>query len=246
MEYHIQDFTEANYRKILQKAKEAYRFEFFGTSCTDRHALWRHDVDFSVHRALRLAEIEAEEGVQSTFFILLHSDFYHFMEPVIASKIRQIIDMGHQLGLHFDMGFYPDAIDQCGLGKYLTFERDILETVFSVPVKAFSFHNPDVTDALKYDDDIIAGMVNTYGKKLKTEYSYCSDSNGYWRHVRLPDLIEVAKPDYIHVLTHPAWWTPEAMYPRERIERCLSGRCNVVGKEYDSFLQGKGRVNVRS
>jgi hypothetical protein len=49
------EFTEAAYRRILQAAKGHYRFERFGTSSAEPHVLWRHDIDISVHRALRIA-----------------------------------------------------------------------------------------------------------------------------------------------------------------------------------------------
>ena len=59
-------FTEAGFRAILQQIKSAkYKFRLFsGGDCSalERHVIWRHDVDFSMHRAAKLAKIELEEG----------------------------------------------------------------------------------------------------------------------------------------------------------------------------------------
>lgn len=43
------DFTETNYRELLRLALTRYRFARFGDSGTDRHVLWRHDIDVSVN-----------------------------------------------------------------------------------------------------------------------------------------------------------------------------------------------------
>ncbi len=37
--------------------------------------LWRHDVDHSLNRAYRLAEIEEEFGIKATYFIHIQSGF---------------------------------------------------------------------------------------------------------------------------------------------------------------------------
>ena len=71
-QYHFEDFTEKNYRKLIKLAKKNYVFKFFNSSNKPPYVLWRHDVDCSVHRALCLAKIEKELGVKSTYFFHLH------------------------------------------------------------------------------------------------------------------------------------------------------------------------------
>lgn len=243
MEYNLEDFTESNYRQLLRAAKRSYQFISFPDFDNDgRTILWRHDVDMSIQRAFRLAQIEQEEGVRATYFILLHSPFYNALEADNFKLIQKILEMGHYLGLHFAPSFCTTR----PMLEVLTQERDILQSFFHNNVSAFSFHNPDVDgDWLRYDDDFLAGMVNTYGKSLKQNYTYCSDSNGYWRFSRLQDVLDKAEHKKLHILTHPEWWTPEILTPRERVSRCIDGRAARLHHAYDNALKELGRQNVR-
>ena len=242
--YHYADFTEDRYREMLAMAKRRYRFEPFGTEEEAPHILWRHDVDFSVHRALRLAEIEAEEGVRATYFLFLHSELYNLLEADVFTVAMRILELGHWLGLHFDPQFY--ARDDAGgdVEPSIERERRLLEELTGTPVGALSFHNPGVGGLEVPDADRLAGIVNAYGRGIRERYSYVSDSNGYWRHRRLPEVLEAAEEERLHVLTHPEWWQPEPMPPRERVERCIEGRARAAGRWYDELLERMGRENV--
>ena len=88
-------------------------------------------------------------------------------------------------------------------------------------------------------------MVNAYGARSASATSYVSDSNGYWRHSRLPDVLAEGEAERLHVLTHPEWWQPQPMSPRERLERCIEGRSAAVRDWYDGLLESEGRDNVR-
>ncbi len=242
--YQFADFTEDRYREMLMvAAKRGYSFEPFGNESEGRHVLWRHDVDFSPHRALRLAEIEAAEGIRATYFLFFHSELYNLMEASVFTRIRQILELGHWPGLHFDPGFYGIESEE-ELAAKLGFERDLLSELLETPVEAVSFHNPSVTE-LAIDADRLSGMVNAYGRTLMEAYSYVSDSNGYWRHRRLPDVLEAAEEPRLHVLTHPEWWQAEPMSPRERLARCIEGRARSSGEWYDDLLPRFDRENIR-
>ena len=79
-DYRFDDFTEKGYREALALARVHWAFESFGTERREPHALWRHDIDVSPNRALRLAQIEHEGGLKATYFFLLHCEFYNCME----------------------------------------------------------------------------------------------------------------------------------------------------------------------
>jgi len=57
-------FTIDNYKELLAQAVNRYHFigynEEYGKEDV---ALWRHDIDISPHRALKLASLESEMGV---------------------------------------------------------------------------------------------------------------------------------------------------------------------------------------
>jgi hypothetical protein len=235
------DFTEDGYRRALALAKAAYSFEPFGTNNTDPHVLWRHDVDVSVQRAARLAELEAEENVRATYFLSFHSTFYNLLERPVLDAARAVVAPGHWLGLHFDSAF-PGQGD---VAERIVLESEQLADLLERPVAAFSFHNPGVVnDDLAFDDDNVAGLVNAYGRSVRERYRYVSDSNGYWRHERLFDVLEEAPP-HLHVLTHPDWWQEEPMQPRARIERAVRGRAERTLRDYDELLEAAGRANLR-
>ena len=108
------------------------------------------------------------------------------------------------------------------LNKKLILKK-ILENFFDHKITVFSFHNPDKF-TLGLQKQKYGGLINCYSKKLKESVSYCSDSNGYWRHSRLTDFIEEENEKNLHILTHPGWWQTKVMQPRDRIIRAIEGR----------------------
>jgi hypothetical protein len=190
MNYYYEDFTEKNYRNLLRLCQKNYNFISYNEYANDgKNVLWRHDIDFSVHRAKRLAQIEMEEGVKATYFLHLHSEFYNTLESEVAKCIFEIIGHGHNIGLHFDPAFYSLINTADNLENYLGLEKKLLEKVFEIEINVFSFHNPHIGNWLQVDKEMIAGMVNTYSAYIRGKYAYCSDSNGYWRFKRLEDML---------------------------------------------------------
>jgi peptidoglycan/xylan/chitin deacetylase (PgdA/CDA1 family) len=236
-------FTEHAYRELVRVAKARYAFVSFTEyeTAAAGSVLWRHDLDFSVHRAVALAQIEADEGACATYFVQLHSPFYNALEAEIAAGIRAIVDLGHELGLHFDPHFYGRHVGEQELAR----ERALLEEVFETPVRAFSFHNPTL-NGLRTDVDFVAGMVNAYGPFVSTHYVYASDSHGYWREAPLAEVLGAAEHERLQVLTHPEWWVPQPLSPRDRVSRAIDGRAARQHRRYDEVMtamrrRGSGR-----
>ena len=127
------------------------------------------------------------------------------------------------------------ALDAC-----VRAEGDFLSHVTGAPVRAVSFHNPASDDAL--DGDAVGGLVNAYGATLRRRFVYCSDSNGYWRHQPLRQVLESDAPR-LHVLTHPEWWPIDVIAPRERIARAIDGRSQSTLKRYEAQLRETGRTD---
>ena len=237
-----EDFTEVEYRRLLRAAAERYAFEPFGTEAEVSHVLWRHDVDLSVHRARRLAEIEHQEGCRATYFFGLHSNFYNLLEGDVVTLAREICAAGHWAGLHLDAGFWnPTGV--ADIHEAALWERGVLERLLGVPVSAVSFHNPEFQGVLGIDVDELAGMTNAYGATIVRKYEYVSDSNGYWRFRSLRAVLDAAPPR-VHVLTHPEWWQVETLPPRQRVVRCIAGRAAAAQYRYDDELARAGRENI--
>ena len=241
--YNFSDFTERHYRKLLKIAKKKYDFEFFHTNNKSHHVLWRHDVDFSAHRALRLAEIEHELDVKSTFFFRIHGEFYNIFEQPTYKKIQKIISLGHEIGIHFEYFFYDNIKSKSVLDQKLKFEKNILEKTFNVKIKAFSFHNPEMKNALRINENKLVGMINTYGKSIKKKYHYCSDSMGYWRFERLEDVLLSNIDKNLHVLTDPEWWQKTPMSPSQRFQRCVEKRADFCRATWKAPILNHKRMN---
>ena len=242
------DFTETEYRSLLMLAKKNWRFVPFRESMQQgKICLWRHDIDLSVHRAARLAHLEADEGLRATYFVLPHSTFYNILEREVRDLLRTIAHLGHDVGLHFDARFYDiDRLEPEGVKQKIAFEKAMLETAIDVPIVAVSYHDGDqIPPELKLQDDHLVGLVNAHSRYIRERFGYCSDSNGYWRYRRLRDVLEANEDERLHVLTHPGWWVPEAMSPRDRISRCIDGRVIKQHRTYDIALEKIGRINMK-
>ena len=109
----VEDFTEKKYRQYLRIAKQKFKFiSFENADAKGNTCLWRHDIDTSPHRALKLAQIEHEEEVAATYFFLLHSNRYNFLEKEIVNIAIEIERLGHHIGLHFDPRFHNGEINK--------------------------------------------------------------------------------------------------------------------------------------
>jgi len=244
LRYNFSDFTTTNFRKLMQLAKkENYSFRTFTNfDKRGKFVLWRHDVDFSMHRARKLARIEADENIKATYFLFLHSEFYNLLEKEITDCVVDIIKTGHEIGLHFDVSYYR-INDEKSLEKYLLLEKSILEKIFKKEIKVFSFH---ILNAFtkRCKKQKYAGLINTYADYFRNEVEYCSDSNGYWRFKRLEDVLRNPKINCLQVLTHPSLWQDDVMAPRQRVMRCIKGRAEKTIRWYDrTLLRGK-RKNI--
>lgn len=239
------DFTETEYRECLRLAKARFRFVGFLDAGAPRTILWRHDCDASMHRALRLAEIEAEEGVKATYFVFPRCLYYNLLSADVSASVHKILALGHDVALHFDPTFYGETLEGAELVAAIVRERDLIAHEFGQQPTAISFHLYGILKSPMPEEDLIAGMVNAYGRSLKASHGYVSDSNGVWRFRRLKTVLEEAKEDRLQVLTHPEWWTPEAMPPRARLQRAIDGYASAMGRWYDDITGKHGRPNIR-
>ncbi|MEI6837230.1 MAG: hypothetical protein WCK56_05460 [Alcaligenaceae bacterium] len=237
------DFTVNSYQQLIVLVMKSYQVvDYRSIPWGQRFALWRHDCDYSLNRALALARIEAELGLKATYFINPHCQFYNLLERGQCTVINEIIKLGHDIGLHFDATFYNTQLEE-DLHKQVIGEADLIERFVGTRPTAFSFHNPTAFH-LDCEADTYGGLVNCYSKRFKTEVPYCSDSNGYWRFRRLFNVLSEALDPCVQILTHPGWWQEFPMPPRQRIFRSIYGRANATMQLYDRGLADGGRENL--
>jgi len=234
------DFTLEAYAALLEKAAARYTFVQYGKEATgDGKALWRHDIDFSPHRALAMAEIEGNYGLCVTYFVQVTSPFYNVFEPAITKILQRISELGHRIGLHFEAGDNSTK-DQ------LSFEAKTLSEILGVYVEVFSLHNPTIYKSACFEEKTVAGLVNGSASVGRDNFIYCSDSNGLWRFRTLADILDDPGSHNVHVLTHPEWWNENPILPRERVRLCIEGRANYCNYYYDQLLAQHKRPNIGS
>ena len=238
------EFTVAAYSELVSAAAKRYRFVRFAEFSTEGvAALWRHDIDFSPQRALELARVEAANGVRTTYFVQISSRYYSVFEPEIAAILRQIVALGHDIGLHFDAEVCAHLATP-DYDRRIAFEARALEEVAETGVAAFTLHNPTTLVGVSLNEPYRAGLVNGSCSDLRATYSYCSDSNGLWRYRSLAEMIADPSVSRLYVLTHPEWWQLEPMPPRQRLQRCIDGRRAYLENYYDALLSTNNRPNI--
>lgn len=202
-------FTYVAYRELLSLLREhGYAFRgYHNYKDARRCVILRHDVDNSLDQAMKLAELEAKEGVCSTWFVLLRTDFYNAASKAGQEALRHIRSLGHEIGLHFDEAAYeptlkpdevvPIIIEECGLLSALLGETS------HRGISCVSMHRP--SKATLEADYKIPGIVNSYGKTFFHDFKYLSDSRRRWREP-VEDIIRSGGYDRLHILTHAFWY----------------------------------------
>jgi len=239
------DFTEENYKRLLNLAKSRYRFCDYMETASEPLVVWRHDIDYSPNRALGLARIDAECGLSCIYHVMVTSRYYSILERETLDNLRMIAGLGHQIGLHFDIevlgtDLTPDAeviLERIG------FEKSILQDLLDIEPNSMSFHNTILNRERITDAQNVAGMINVNAQEVFQSYKYISDSNGIWRRDRLEDVLAEETHQRLHVLTHPVWWTPEAMSPAERLRRAIKGRARSGLNVYFDLMKQDGRYD---
>ena len=108
------------YEKIKGLGKTLLFNEFNGQKCF----LIRHDVDWDIELAYKLAQLENNLEIKSTYFILVTSNLYNVFSPSNMKLINKIKNLNHEIGLHFDASNYKSNYD-----NHAKKEAKILESI---------------------------------------------------------------------------------------------------------------------
>ena len=141
----------------------------------DKCVILRHDIDFSLEKALPMAELENKLGVKSTYFVLVTSDFYNVFSKNSRQQLKRIMSLGHEIGLHYDEVCY-DGLD---IVSNIIKECNVLETAIDSKVRTVSMHRPS-RDTLE-KNITIDNVVNSYSNLFFKEFKYLSDSRKHWK-----------------------------------------------------------------
>ena len=237
-----ENFTEAAYARILDIAREKYLFNGSDLTGARPVACWRHDLDYSPHRAVALARMESKRGLRCVYHILPSGRYYNVLEPETADILREIAALGHEIGLHFDMDVFPPGT--VGNNTFLDrvrLEKQIVGDVTKQTPRSFSFHNHILHQQQLSEGIDIEGMRNLASPEFYQYLLYLSDSNGFWRAETLESLLLKPPVSKLQILTHPVWWTREAMTPYQRFLRTVEGRQQANVSFYRDIMERDGR-----
>ena len=186
-------FDLAHYGELLDAARAGgYRFAFFDREPQHGDVLLRHDVDMSLEAALTMAELEAEQGVAATYFLMTRSDFYNLDARAGVAALARLRELGHRVGLH---GVYPDA----------SFD-DRFDPVVA-------WHTPDP----EYMSVPLPDAVNAMQPGYFDPAHYRSDSNRHWRSGCPHDELAAGAFDWLQLLVHPEIWVYAGATMREKM-----------------------------
>jgi hypothetical protein len=234
-------FTYRWYREFLEELQSAgYEVGTVAGGIDHGRVILRHDVDLSLEAALTMAHIEADQGVQSTYCILLTSPLYNALDGEHCEAIREIEELGHEIALHFSTHEYWGADEepsQSELEARIQEELSILDTVTETTPETVSFHIPPewVLDRT-LDGGALEGVQSTYGPELFGEVGYVADSVQRWRDDR-PKVEDL--PERAQILTHPGLWGPSDDDFEGRVESALTEAYHYTKlRAHEEFIEG--------
>lgn len=242
-----QDFTYGRYFEIVNALKSSRNFttDYLMADRLRCPTVWRHDVDISVGAAVQLARIDSDLGVPSIFFVNPRAEQYNIESSRVSEQLREILSLGHDIGLHIEVDEVTVASDSSKLSDQIDCEASALARVLGKKPMCFSFHNPSSITAV-FTELSYGGLVNSYSRQVKSEFAYVSDSNGYWRN---GDILTTAQKNAdrpLQILTHPEWWCDTYLEPRERLFKHIFEDAGDFMRRYDSSLCESGRENRTS
>ncbi|HBI63246.1 MAG TPA: hypothetical protein DDY31_18900 [Lachnospiraceae bacterium] len=224
-------FTYESYADMIKHlGNMEYQFaDYRSWKDSEKSVILRHDVDYSLQKAAEFSGIEREMGVQSTYFVLLSTNFYNVHSLKSKNYIRQIMDNGGKIGLHFDETQY-DIHTEEELEKCLYGEAEILSDITGVETGVVSMHRP--SEKFLSENRKFGHIINSYGKLYFNEMKYLSDSRRNWRE-NVDEIIRQGTYWRLHILIHPFWYF--AGYERDMKHTLKGAIFNASLQYYDEL-----------
>jgi hypothetical protein len=147
------DFTLKIYSLLLQYFKdENYQFFTFEEWCKSKPSgkivILRHDVDLKAINSLKIAQIENEMGIHSTYY------FRVVPESNQPDIIKKIANLGHEIGYHYeDLSMMKGDLNKAKIH----FEKNLKYFREFYPVKTICMHGSPVS---KFDNRFIWKEIN--------------------------------------------------------------------------------------
>jgi hypothetical protein len=192
----------------------------------------RHDIDVTLTRAVELARVEREWGVVSTYHVMIDSPFYDVRSDESRAMLREILALGHEVGLHYDV-VARRTVDVDAESRIADIDAacETLSDALGAPVRSLSFHLP-VPDLIR-GPLLVGGRVSAYAAPLLGWY--ISDSRARWREGAPIEQVERKRGPVLQVLVHPMWWGEKNLRPDVRLRDILVELAPRVGRTFEDL-----------
>jgi len=229
-------YSLPHYRFLLGQAKAKYWLPLVrdvARTVPDRpFLLIRHDVDITPWSALRMAELERSLGIVTTYYYRLHAPFYNLMDGAVLDSVRAVAAMGHEVGLHYEPGFFLER----GMDPVVGTRADLrtFEELVGFRTHSIAQHQPAQGPVLA---EISADHPCAYQPALVRDIPYFGDSGFHWREGCVCTKFHHRQ---LHVLIHPHSWVRDER-PWQDVLRAhaaeLSGRLAAEMESYVAHVE---------
>jgi len=209
----IGDYRLTNYRSFLEGLQsEQFEIRVIDDYITDNmdqnkvNIFIRHDVDISLKRTIRMAEIERQLGIHSTYLFRMYAERYTFEEAIPI--IQKLVEWGFDIGLHYETliktrGDREKAIQ--------LFEENLREIRNIAPVNVVAAHGHRIYKNRKIWQDIDKETLQIKSLYDMDTSMYISDAGGKRlmskkEKVLFGRVYEAKAGDVVQFLIHPDWW----------------------------------------
>ena len=229
-------FNYTEYTNIINLIKQNLPIIDFAdvNAHTEKFCVIRHDIEFSIDRAVKLAELEKKLGIKTTYTVQLRNNTYNALSEKNIEAIHYIKGLGHCIALHQNPPLMPkkDLID------YVLKDIETLEHYYGFEVDRFAFHrcgsNPQLLE--KYVE--VPDKINCYAKEFFHYFEgnkpedfrvhYLADSNHKWKYGHPLHIDYSEYPFRMQLLTHPYSWSDNGYTNMPNFNRLIKERNNEL------------------
>jgi hypothetical protein len=188
----------------------------------------RHDIDLHLLHVDRVAELEAELGVVATYYVALTQP-YNVLSSENIAILRRLVELGHDLGLHYDLTCYPTEPEAAH--ERLAWEVSVLERASESTVCSICMHQPHTGHPNLFERS--ERWLNPHDPSLAEGLLYVSDSCRAWRDESLLSALGGDAPQRVMLNTHPELWLDGTITGRERyLEDVVMGHAVAQTERY--------------
>ena len=206
----LSKFTYEAYTELLNHLQTKYKIIPVRElpHAQEPYLVLTHGVDLSIKSAAVMASIEHSLGISSTYFILLSGKLYNPAEKDNLKHLNTIIDLGHEIGLHYDLKAYNEA--RASPSRMLLREAGILEALTGQRITSICMHQPAWEDSDPFLDHYLYRNI-----AKPSQYDlYVVESYRAWGMEYVDKLLSFDY-DRVRLSTHPGLWF-EKEYTREK------------------------------